>query len=193
MRIMPILLLVSALIAVAALAVPERGSQPQPQPELRSYVLHLTEFRAETPLDPGVTAEQIVGAFQHLQAEGRLEAIRTVSLSILEGHDGRAQFGDQVPVVGGVSRSGAGTQVSSVSWQEFGVIVEAKVSREPAGTVLSLKYEASRYKGKDDDGVSLGSARTQLETALLIEPNTVRLVGGISEDDSHYLLVTLEQ
>lgn len=193
-----ILILVGSMpastVSVAQEFEPRDTPAESPAAGLQSYVVQLTEFQLESSSDPKLTADNIVQSFDEMANEGKLEVVQIIRLSALERRETMVQFGKMVTVTSAVLPAGPGRGESRRTQQlEVGTLARLTAEPQEGKVLLQLSYEASRVEGDGHEDSPPEIRRIQFHTSLLIEPGKPVLVGGVSIEETSFLLVSITE
>ena len=164
-----------------------------PVTSLASYVIQVTELHTDVPIDAKMDSEELLDKFEQLKQDGKVELLKTVRLSALEGQESMAQFGRQTAVTDGTSQVMPGRAVRNIRMTQVGTLVRVTVQRHEDEVLLKLTYEASRLGEQANQDSPPDVATVQCNTTLAVGRGQTVLAGGMFSANSTLLLVSVEQ
>jgi len=134
------------------------------------------------------TAPDLEIVVRALQRSGRLEVLSAPHITVKDNQPAVIQVGQQVPVLTNVRISDTGTQTSTITYQDVGIILRVTPQVDPAGYVnLEINPEISGI-GTTTLAVSENFDaptyfKRSAETQVCIRDGETIIIGGLITDD----------
>ena len=165
--------------------------EPMNSAEPESYILQLTEFRLASASDPKLTPSEIVDRF--VSGDEGVTPVSTVRMSALSDIKCMAQFGRQTAVTTGSMTTGRGTTQRATQMIQVGTMVRFTASPRAGKVLVELSYESSQLEGEGTDSSPPDTVTSQFETAALVEFGKPKLIGGTSEGQTSFLILSVNR
>lgn len=173
-------------------AAPTPQTPPPPRATGPSWIVQVTELRTSVPLDPKKDADGLQAELEQLKKDGKVEMIETIRLSALEGLQAMAQFGRQAAVTTGTAQGMPGRTVRNIQMMQVGTMVRVTAAQQEGKVLLELSYEASRLGEPRNEDTPPDIISVTCNTTLAVSPGQTVLAGGMSSNQSTFLLVSIE-
>lgn len=196
MRQLTLLFVLALTSGSMALAQPEAAKSPPTAVNPASpgtYMVELTEYRLGSPLEDGLSANEIVERLIQRKNDGELDKVETLLLSALEGRPSFVHFSKRSAVPVGVTRAGADPEVQHFQERTAETQFELLATADGERTRLQVVYKVSRL---GDDGAEHrppSTSSVSIEATLLLEFEKPVLFGGSSAESPVYFTLTLHR
>ncbi len=156
-----------------------------------SYIVQLTEYRLERPLEPSQTATNILEMLSGKLDDKIGKPVETIRLSTLSGTESMVQFGRRVNVTVGKATTNRGETVRNMQAIDVGTVVRVTAIPQDEKVSVSLTFESSRIGGDGDEDSPPDINKTQISTTQLLEFGKPSLVGSSTTASSSVIVVTI--
>lgn len=157
-----------------------------------SYLVQLTEYRLDQPMDPSQSAAEILALVSRNDGDPKRKA-DTIRLSALSGTESMAQFGQTVFVtVGTVAMNrGGGPVQKSVQGMEIGTLIKVTVVPQNDKVAMTLTYESSSLGDAEEEDSPPSINKTKVNTTQLLDLGKSSLVSVSTTSSSTILVVKI--
>ncbi|MCU0709768.1 MAG: hypothetical protein MUF23_15910 [Pirellula sp.] len=179
------------------------------------FHFRVTEFRLKKEQDLNTVPGQIVLSIDEMKANGDIEIIETMRLTVLDGHPSVMKQKKTAAVTTGTvnvplgfpnrggqpgdrpgSRSGpqgeagGGIQQRSMSYVSLGSTVQLTAHDSNGQVLVMLSYNAARLHGDSSEDRMPDIKEFSIDTTLLLDPGKTTIVGGSNADSTSYLAIS---
>ncbi len=161
----------------------------------RSYSIEIIEFEIGDSDGADLSEDQLVKSFAQMKGDGMLRRADTIRFSAVQEKPSLINFGKLVSLTTGSIPAGQGRPaVRQMKDVEIGITAEAMLASSGKGRVsMSLLYRSSRLEGEGADDSPSDIVSIRIETALELELDKPKLLGGVSADPNVYVLVKVTE
>ncbi|MDA7933087.1 type II and III secretion system protein [Mariniblastus sp.] len=156
-----------------------------------SYIVQLTEYRLDQPLNPSQSAAEILAMVSANGGDMKGEIVETIRLSTLSGTESMVQFGRRVNVTVGKATTNRGETVRNMQAIDVGTIVKVTLVPRNDKVAMMLTFESSRIGEDADEDSPPNVNKTQVNTTQLLELGKPDLVGSSTTSSSSIIVVTV--
>jgi hypothetical protein len=156
-----------------------------------SFVVQLTEYQLEQPIDPSLSAAAILEMLTTQRDGEKCRPVETIRLSTVSGTESMAQFGRVVNVTVGKATTARGETVRNMQAVDVGSMIRVTAIPQNDRVAITLSFESSRISGDIDQDVAPDISKTQISTTQLLELGKPTLVGSSTTTSSSIVLVTV--
>ena len=124
-----------------------------------------------------------------MQAQGRLQLLSNPSITVANNEDGRIQVGSEIRLPDSIATFDTGTQSTTVTAQEIGIILEVRPTINPDGFVrMDIRPTISRLSEQTTDISETFSSpiiiKRTADTTVTVKDGETVVIGGLIEENS---------
>jgi hypothetical protein len=158
-----------------------------------SYIVQLTEYRLNQPMDSSKSAAEIL-ALVSKDSDDLKRKVETIRLSASSGVESMAQFGQTVFVTVGTVSGNKGFPVQkSMQGMEIGTLVKVTVVPQNDKVAMTLTYESSSLGEAAGEDSPPDINKTKVNTTQLLDLGKSSLVSASTTSSSSILVVKVIQ
>jgi len=124
-----------------------------------------------------------------MHAQGRLQLLSSPSITVANNEDGRIQVGQEIRLPDSIATFDTGTQTSTVTAQEIGIILEVRPTINPDGFVrMNIRPTISRLSEQTTVISETFSSpiiiKRTADTTVTVKDGETVVIGGLIEENS---------
>jgi general secretion pathway protein D len=124
-----------------------------------------------------------------MYAQGRLQLLSNPSITVANNEDGRIQVGSEIRLPDSIATFDTGTQSTTVTAQEIGIILEVRPTINPDGFVrMDIRPTISRLSEKTTDISETFKSpiiiKRTADTTVTVKDGETVVIGGLIEENS---------
>ena len=124
-----------------------------------------------------------------MYAQGRLQLLSNPSITVANNEDGRIQVGSEIRLPDSIATFDTGTQSTTVTAQEIGIILEVRPTINPDGFVrMDIRPTISRLSEQTTDISETFSSpiiiKRTADTTVTVKDGETVVIGGLIEENS---------
>lgn len=186
------ILVVSVVVCGVVWAQGGRGNvPPRAENSTRSYTVWLTEFRMAAPEGRVLREEEILQAYEKMNAEGTLDIVHTFSVVVSEGAQTSLGHGGEKPILSGSPSNTEGIR-ASIHYRSIGSKIDIRPLDSNERPRFAIDYESS---GVEPDPILTDNpifTRIRLASVIEIATGETVLLGSSTAFGGRYVVVTVE-
>lgn len=187
------ILVVSVVVCGVVWAQGGRGNvPPRAENSTRSYTVWLTEFRMTAPEGRVLREEEILQAYEKMNADGTLDIVRTFSVVASEGALASLQHAGEKPILLGSIANTEGIK-ASIQYRNINSNVEVRILDSGERPRFGIDYESSSL---EPDPILTDNpifTRIRLASVIEITPGQAVLLGSSTAFGGRHVVVTVTE
>ena len=187
------ILVVSVVVCGVVWAQGGRGSTaPSAETPVRSCTVWLTEFRMAAPEGRVLREEEIIRAYQKMNADGTLDIVHTFSVVVSEGAPASLNHGGEKPILIGSPSNTEGLR-ASIQYRSIGSKIDIRPLDSSERPRFGILYESSGIE--PDPTITDTPIFTQMRLSSVIEitPGETALLGSSRAFGGRHVVVTVTE
>ena len=189
--------LLLGLLSVTFAAQPclaQRSSSSRKEKTLRQYSLKLTQYRLEKPIKTSSTSEEIlalIGGLKSIKGEREGvggEVLETIRLTLVSNIKSTAEFGRNVNVVVGQTKTRNGSVMKQIETMAVGSTLEATVSKMEEKLLLTISFSTSNLGKRVSEEARPDVGESRFKTTLVLEPGKPTILGSSTKNGTVFVV-----
>ncbi|TVQ78529.1 MAG: hypothetical protein EA380_05965 [Phycisphaeraceae bacterium] len=188
------ILVASVVVCGVVWAQAGRGSTaPSAGTPVRSYTVWLTEFRMAAPEGRVLREEEIIRAYEKMNADGTLDIVHTFSVVASEGTPASLNHGGEKPILIGSPSNTEGGLRGNIQYRSIGSKIDIRPLDSNERPKFGILYESSGIE--PDPTITDTPIFTQMRLSSVIEitQGETALLGSSRAFGGRHVVVTVTE